>query len=117
MDEPHHIAASKDTDGRPQSAGAETATTFVLLVLDTLAFFVLWVGIVGLMGWDPDAEAPADSSAYFTAAGVTAVIGAGSTWFLHALRFRTATLVHALLFVVMVFVFAAGPQILDRAVN
>ncbi|MEU6184261.1 hypothetical protein [Streptomyces coeruleorubidus] len=109
---------TKEADGQPQSAGAETAMTLVLLILDTFAFFVLWVGIVGLTGWDPGAESPANSSrAYLTAAAITAVIGAGSTWFLHALRFRTATLVHALLFAVMVFVFATGPQLLDKAVN
>ncbi|MFE7896325.1 hypothetical protein ACFU3E_02045 [Streptomyces sp. NPDC057424] len=109
---------TKEADGQRQSAGADTAMTLVLLVLDTFAFFVLWVGVVGLMGWDPGAEDSANSSrAYLTAAVVTAVFGAGSTWFLHALRFRAATVVHALLFAVMAFVFATGPQLLDKAVN
>jgi hypothetical protein len=105
-------------EGQPQSAGAETATTLVLLVLDTVAFFVLWAGVVGLIGWDPGTEAEADlAPAYLTAAAVAAVIGAGSTWFLHALRFRTATIVHAVLFTVMVLIFATGPHILGKAVN
>jgi uncharacterized membrane protein (DUF485 family) len=104
-------------EGQPQSAGAETATTLVLLVLDTVAFFVLWVGVVGLIGWDPT-EAETDlAPAYLTAAAVAAAIGAGSTWFLHALHFRTATIVHAVLFTVMVLIFATGPHILDKAVN
>ncbi|WAX77161.1 hypothetical protein [Streptomyces sp. KMM 9044] len=106
------------TEGKAQSAGAETATTLVLLVLDTIAFFVLWVGVVGLIGWDPGAEAEADlTRAYLTAAAVAAAIGAGSTWFLHSLRFKTATIVHAMLFAVMVFIFATGPQLLDKVVN
>ncbi|MFB6666103.1 MULTISPECIES: hypothetical protein [Streptomyces] len=109
---------TKQTDGQAQSAGAETAATLVLLVLGALAFFVLWVGVVGFIGWDPGSEAEADlTRAYLTAAAVAAAIGAGTTWFLHALRFRTATLVHAVLFAVMVLVFATGPHLLDRAVN
>ncbi|MBV7652639.1 hypothetical protein [Streptomyces albidoflavus] len=103
---------------KPQSVKAEIGMVLILILLDTLAFFLLWFGVVGLMGWDPDAEAPVDlSRPYFTAATVTAVIGFGSTWLLYARRFKVATLLHALIFVVMVFVFATGPQLLDKVVN
>ncbi|WP_156724687.1 hypothetical protein [Streptomyces apocyni] len=106
MTKPHAPTTSQD---QPPTSRAEAGMTAFLLALDTLAFFVPWVGIVGLVGWDPGAESPGDSSAeYGIAALIAALIGAASTWFVKALGFRTATAVHAVYFTVIVLVFAAG---------
>ncbi|MFP3991468.1 hypothetical protein U9R90_29190 [Streptomyces sp. E11-3] len=105
MTKPHAPASQQ----QPPSSRAEAGMTAFLLALDTVAFLVLWVGIVGLVGWDPGAESSGDSSGeYGVAALIAALIGAGSTWFVRALGFRTATAVHAVYFTVIVLVFAAG---------
>ncbi|MFY1679237.1 MULTISPECIES: hypothetical protein [unclassified Streptomyces] len=83
----------------------------VVVTLDVLFALVLWFGFVGLSGW---AEAystegqPDLSDEYTVATCVCGVLTVGTTWYLHALGFRKATVVQAFALGAISLAFATG---------